>query len=179
MPDPEPIAYRGEQFPVGWNPPAEATVLHFYDCTFATIPVWPPALHELTLDTCKCENAGEWFLPESLVVLKLGFQDLCPARLPSGLQYLSLRKFKGQALPTLPAGLKRLLLTRGRMTQFPDAFPPALEHLYMCRTAWVSLPPFPPTLTKIVLEEQYLHHFPVSPNMEVVYDMDCEFGDRQ
>jgi hypothetical protein len=179
MPDNVVMQYKEETFPSGWNPPPEVTHLIFYDCTFTDMPtVWPTRLTDLTLDTCQCNDQAPWSVPDTLRYLKLGFQSLCPARLPAGLQTLYLRKFRAERLPDLPAGLKALVLLRGSMHEFPDALPPTLEHLHLYRSAWRSLPQLPDTLQKIVLEEQYLARYPVgSPNLVVRYDEDCEFGD--
>jgi hypothetical protein len=178
MPDTEAIVYRDEQFPAGWNPPSNAHALTFYDCMFATMPTtWPPFLTDLTLDTCHCDDPIQWTVPESLSCLKLGFQSLCPARIPAGLQTLYLRKFRADRLPDLPQGLKNLILLRGRMSEFPAALPPSLEYLHLYQSGWRSLPPLPGTLRTVKLEEQYLDRYPTGPpNLVVQHDDDCEFG---
>jgi hypothetical protein len=179
MPHTVSIVYRNEYFPVGWNPPTDASMIAFYDCTFTEMPTeWPPRLDELAIDTCKCSDNKPWRLPESLSHLTLGYQDLCPDYLPSGLQSLRLRKFWGTTLPALPSGLKKLTLLRGRMTEFPSAFPPTLEYLHLYQSGWRSLPQLPDTLIELVLEEQWLDKYPVgSPDLVVRYDSDCDFGD--
>lgn len=173
--------YKNEKFPAGWNPPADAVELDFYGCSFVNMPTaWPTGLRWLRLDTCTCDAEEPWFLPETVEVLTLGFQKLCPAALPSGLRRLTLRKLKVEVPPPLPSGLRELRVLRGINRQ-PATLPPNLEYLYLFNTYWFDLPtPLPASLDTVKLEEQYLEHYPVGthPEFVVMHCDDCEFGDR-
>jgi hypothetical protein len=175
--------YTKQVFPTGWNPPADATELTFYDCSFVQMPTtWPSTLISVDIDTCTCMSEGEWTLPDTLVNLKLGFQTVCPTAFSSGLRTLMLRKMKCAGFPPFPAGLQKLHVIKGRAGQ-PAVLPPNLEYLYLFQTAWSDIPlPIPLSLSLIKLEEQYLEHYPVAgdehPDLSVLYCEDCEFGDR-